>query len=166
MVRKNVIQRKLSKLLGDRKGTAEIVGSVMFLVILLFVFTNVYLWHDSATREMNTVLAEKMNSPITVTVDGAGTGLNVTNNGGFEVGLERLWLVTDSGHYYAELGQFNVRIAAGERIHLLFTTGTANSDGTVKAIMNGDTVLVYYSVDSSVVCKVLTTLGNMAACTF
>jgi hypothetical protein len=158
MVRKNMLQRKLSKLRGDRKGTAEIVGSVMFLVILLFVFTNVYLWHDSATREMNGVLAQKMNTPVSIRVNDVGTGLVVTNNGGFEVGLERLWFVTDSFHVPVELRSLDLRVAAGSEVQLLFGTQTSNS--------NGDVEVWCPVTDEAMVCKILTQLGNMAACTY
>ena len=43
----------LKKLLNNKKGTAEVIGSVMFIVILLFFFTSVYLWHDAAVKDMN-----------------------------------------------------------------------------------------------------------------
>jgi len=185
---KNKVQRKLSKFLGDRRGTAEIVGSVMFLVILLFVFTNVYMWHDSAAREMNGVLAEKMNSPVSIElhkVEGLLVGLNVTNNGGFEVRLSRLWLVnvtssSEKDHIYVDLenstdgGPLNVRVAAGAQIHLRFVGPVEfNDDGSIRADLiradppQDDYVEVYYPVpDHSVRCKILTTLGNMAACTY
>ena len=52
------------RLLRNHKGTAEVIGSVLFIVILLFFFTNVYLWHDAATKEMNDMYVEKLNSPI------------------------------------------------------------------------------------------------------
>ena len=174
------IQRKLfGKLLGDRRGTAEIIGSVMFLVILLFVFTNVYIWHDTASREMNNVISEKMNSP--VSISNMTYGLIVTNNGGFEVRLSRLWLYndTDTGstdHIYVDLESndfqdLNLRIVAGDYIRLLFVGDKTilNDDGSIRAdkdSITGD-ILVWYSVPSSAVrCKILTTLGNMAACRF
>jgi len=158
MVRKNVLQRKMARLLGDRRGTAEIIGSVMFLVILLFVFTNVYLWHDSASREMTGVLAEKMNTPVSIEVNENKTGLVVANNGGFEVGLERLWYVADGFHVPVELGSLNVRVAAGAEVQLLFGAQTFKSDG--------DVVVWRPVTDEVMVCKILTQLGNMAACTY
>ena len=114
------IKRKLSKFRNDRRGTAEIVGSVMFIIILLFAFTNIYLWHDTATREMNGLHAEKLNTPVSISVEG-GT-LVVTNNGGFELRLSRLWLINSAGneHYYVDLehnvmGQsFELRVPIGE----------------------------------------------------
>jgi len=179
MVEKKIHRKLFSKLLTDHKGTAEIVGSVMFLVILLFVFTNVYLWHDNVSREMNGVLAEKMNSPISIS-NVTGTGLNVTNNGGFEVRLSRLWLINvTSGsmtdHIYVDFenssdsGPLNVYIAPGAEIRLLFIGEAVmfNEDLSIMADYADGDVLVYYPVpDHSVRCKILTTLGNMAACTY
>ena len=172
MVAKKLQRKLFGKLLCDSKGTAEIIGSVMFLVILLFAFTNVYLWHDSAAREMNGVLAEKMNSPVSIEVDDElGADLVVTNNGGFEVGLSRLWLITGSGsesdHVYVDLEPLNVRIAAGAKILLIFGYETnlhlyVLPDGTrtVEVEVN------YLVTAPSVMCKILTSLGNMAACTY
>ncbi len=56
----------LKRLIKNRKGTAEVIGTIMFIVILLFFFTNVYLWHDAATKEMNDMYVEKINAPITM----------------------------------------------------------------------------------------------------
>lgn len=63
----------MKKLLRNRSGTAEIVGTVLFLVILFFFFSNVFLWHNQVTREMDQVVADKTNSPVrieTTTVTG------------------------------------------------------------------------------------------------
>ena len=71
------------RLLRNRKGTAEVIGSVLFIVILLFFFTNVYLWHDAATKEMNDLYVEKLNSLIKVNVlSTSPLVLEVTNTGG------------------------------------------------------------------------------------
>ena len=79
----------------NKKGTAEIIGSVMFIIILLFFFTNVYLWHDAAVKEMNDLQVQKINTKIdaTITYDGL---LKVTNNGAMDVSLERLWVIEKS----------------------------------------------------------------------
>ena len=158
------MKQKLSKLRNDRRGTAEIVGSVMFLVILLFAFTNVYMWHDSASREMTGLLAEKLNTPVTITVE-AGH-LIVTNNGGFEVTLSRLWLITDSGHYPANLEPYDLRVAAGKSVTVEFRSGAVNGDGFVSVSVDDDSVLVDYSIHNGDICKILTTLGNMATCEY
>lgn len=178
MVR-NKTRRKLSKLIHDRKGTAEIVGSVMFLVILLFVFTNIYLWHDNATREMNGVLAEKMNTPVSIS-NVTGTGLVVTNNGGFEISLSRLWLVnvtngSPTDHIYVDLEPLNTTVAAGASIQLYFGDSVEfNDDNSIHAdpVVNIDgntNVFVHFPIPESghsIRCKIITTLGNSAACTY
>ena len=175
MAIEKIQKRFFSKLFGNRKGTAEIVGSVLFLVILLFVFTNVYMWHDTASREMSGIMAEKQNTPVSIEVPENGSDLVVTNNGGFEAGLSRLWLVnvTSSDHYYVDLEPFNIRVAAGAEFQLNFTDGDIqfNLDGSVHAELKVDLdgnyyVEVFYPDDQIVVCKVLTTLGNVAACTY
>jgi hypothetical protein len=68
------------KLLKNRAGTAEIVGTVLFLVILFFFFSNVFLWHNQVTQEMERVTADKMNSPVRIeTVVGVGDPVHVEN---------------------------------------------------------------------------------------
>ena len=54
----------MKKLLKKNAGTAEIVGTVLFLVILFFFFSNVFLWHNQVTREMDQIVAEKTNSAV------------------------------------------------------------------------------------------------------
>jgi hypothetical protein len=169
------IKRKLfGRLLSDRRGTAEVIGSVMFILIIFYAFTNFYLWHDSATREMNGVLAEKMNSPVSIYAV-TGMGLNVTNDGGFEVGLSRLWLVnvtsgSSTDHIYVKLDPDSMRVQAGDEINLMFTGGTVwfNDDGSIHAepLEGGDIQIFYPLPDHSVRCKILTTLGNMATVTY
>jgi hypothetical protein len=56
----------LKKLLKNRVGTAEIVGTVLFLVILFFFFSNVFLWHNQVTREVDQVIADKTNSAVRI----------------------------------------------------------------------------------------------------
>jgi hypothetical protein len=66
----------------------------MFIVILLFFFTNVYLWHDAATKEMNQLYIDKINTPIAVSIQ--GQNLNVTNRGGSDTQLVRVWVIVES----------------------------------------------------------------------
>ena len=85
----------IKRLLKNKKGTAEVIGSVMFIVILLFFFTNVYLWHDAAVKEMNDLYVQKINSPIAITVSNPIDNqydLNITNNGGVDATLSWLWV--------------------------------------------------------------------------
>jgi hypothetical protein len=56
----------MKRLLKNRSGTAEIVGTVLFLIILFFFFSNVFLWHNQVTREMDQVVADKTNSPVRI----------------------------------------------------------------------------------------------------
>lgn len=56
----------LRRLRKSRGGTAEIVGTVLFLVILFFFFSNVFLWHNQATQEMDQVIADKTNSAVRI----------------------------------------------------------------------------------------------------
>lgn len=67
----------------------------MFIVILLFFFSNVYLWHDAATKEMNQLYVDRLNTPITVSIIDS-THLNVTNRGGSDTKLSLVWIVIGS----------------------------------------------------------------------
>jgi hypothetical protein len=85
----------IKRLLKNKKGTAEVIGSVMFIVILLFFFTNVYLWHDAAVKEMNDLQVQKVNTKIDATIDNNGV-LTVTNKGAMDVSLAWLWVIERS----------------------------------------------------------------------
>jgi hypothetical protein len=142
--------RKFSRLFNNQRGTAEIVGSIMFLLILLFFFTNVYLWHDVATREMDSVLADRMNSPVSIQIVGSmgpTTRLNVTNKGGVSVALSRLWVIIteDNNHYPIDLEGQNIWVSAGETVDL-------------PPVPN-------VPPEKDVTFKILTVLGNTATCT-
>jgi hypothetical protein len=135
------------RILKNKKGTAEVVGSVMFIIILLFFFTNVYLWHDAATKEMNQVYIDKINTPITVNVQ--GTNLNVTNRGGVDTTLSRVWVVVESSsgsgpdlsHSASEYSQV---VPAGKSVLVPITPAPS-----------GHTLY-----------KIVTTNGNTASCSF
>jgi hypothetical protein len=161
---KSKVSRTLGRLLRCRKGTAEIIGSVMFLLIMMFFFTNVFLWHDNATREMDGVLAEKMNSPISVQVvsmnvtkpPGPDYRLKVTNNGGVGVDLSRLWINVDLDDLGGEdhvAYNFDYWLAAGEAKNFTIPTSWIERDFNEKSI----TTLTFTF-------KVVTTRGNMASC--
>jgi hypothetical protein len=111
----------IKQLLINKKGTAEVIGSVMFIVILLFFFTNVYLWHDAATKEMNDLYVQKLNSPIvaSVTYENGHYILTITNRGGIDATLSSLWVAEQlSGHPDVNHSNFNnvnnVVVAAGD----------------------------------------------------
>jgi hypothetical protein len=134
----------LKNFLKNRKGTAEVIGSVMFIVILLFFFTNVYLWHDAATKEMNDLYVEKINSPITLEVVSANPlTLNVTNKGGVGATLTRVWV--------------DNKTLTGFSDHIYLSDN--------KYIEPGGSVVVYfnnYVPANPVAIKVITTVGNSA----
>lgn len=122
-----VVKNMFKKMIRNRKGTAEVIGSIMFIVILLFFFTNVYLWHDSATKEMNDLYVEKVNSPITVTIQSTSPfKLDVTNVGGEAATLSRLWIdekstvsgVPDTNHFSIDLQSKIVRPGTSLEIDL------------------------------------------------
>src|SRR5665647_1646777 len=127
----------IKRLLKNKKGTAEVVGSVMFIVILLFFFTNVYLWHDAATKEMNDLYVQKINSPITISVMSNNPNLlNVTNKGGVDARLSILWVDVASANAgnpdrfngYYNLTQLNTVVLAGSSIQVTWSDAT-NSYG-------------------------------------
>jgi hypothetical protein len=123
----------------------------MFLLILLFFFTNVYLWHDRASQEMDNVRAGRMNSPVSIRVvndnlteTGGVIPLEVTNDGGVEAVLSRLWITTVDVHSYTDLETGpEIWVAAGE---------------TKKF-----TIHDYYP-GFKITFKIITTSGNTAAC--
>jgi archaellum component FlaF (FlaF/FlaG flagellin family) len=176
MVVRRDVRKALRRLLCSRTGTAEIIGSVMFLLIMMFFFTNVFLWHDNATREMDTVLSDKMNSQVSIqvvnmSVTDSDFRLNVTNNGGVGVVLSRLWIIDDSGHhYYADLEKEQpIWVYPGEAKELNLTGPTLPGDDpefSLKVDFVGKTPIIYYFPQEGqlIYFKILTTLGNMAAC--
>lgn len=128
------------KLVKNRRGTAEVIGSVMFIVILLFFFTNVYLWHDAATKEMNQLYVDKINT--SVRIDGYSAGqLTVINTGGMDTRISRVWVISGSGpatvHAYTDP---NTLVPAGKQASIPVLSVPAGS----------------------VLFKVVTTTGNIA----
>jgi hypothetical protein len=153
----------IRQLLKNKKGTAEVIGSVMFIIILLFFFTNVYLWHDAATKEMNDLYVQKINSPITISVMSSPYDLNVTNKGGVDAKLSRLWVDVESAaannpdqfHGYFDFTEQNIVVRAGASIQI--TWGALNKlDESYLPYtpQPGDTLQL----------KMVTTVGNPAAC--
>jgi hypothetical protein len=56
-----------TKILKSRRGVATIIGSILSIVILLFFFSNVFLWYNGVSRQMSLVMADKLNSQIELT---------------------------------------------------------------------------------------------------
>jgi len=122
----------------------------MFVMILVFFFTNVYLWHDAATKQMDNMYVQKMNTPITISLMNDNTQLNVTNRGGEDTTLTMLWIDSGTGpgqtHTYVNLTCVvpNV-VPAGSTIPLNLPSSPPSQE---------------------IVFTVITTLGNSASCTY
>ncbi len=168
-------QKGKLRLTRNRRGTAEIVGTVLFLVILLFFFANVFLWNNQVNSEAEQVKWRKMNSPVRIEVADAGSPFvfEVTNLGGVDTALSRLWIVnsTDTGnekdHVYADLEPLNVWVAAGSTRRLTLDSETIlNEDGSVNATLSNSEITIHYAPPpgQTVIFKILTKLGNTAAC--
>ena len=56
-----------TKIFKNRRGVATIIGSILSIVILLFFFSNVFLWYNGVSSQMNLVMTEKLNSQIELT---------------------------------------------------------------------------------------------------
>lgn len=85
------------KFIKNKKGVAEVIGTIMAILILLFFFANVYLFNDVATKQMDSMYNQKMNSLITVSLSPDNSSLIVTNTGGEDTALTMLWLDSGSG---------------------------------------------------------------------
>jgi hypothetical protein len=146
----------MKNLLQNKKGTAEVIGTVMFIVILLFFFTNVYLWHDAATKEMNELQVRNMNAGMEVNyLDGSAT---ITAKGS-DVFLSRIWIITTNNqHFYANLENLNIHLVPGNTVPISLASIQTLADGSIKAEGNADGIRIYY--DSNILkISVLNTLG-------
>lgn len=147
----------MKRFIKNRKGTAEVIGSIMFIVILLFFFTNVYLWHDAATKDANELYVKKMNAGMEINYDNGN--LTVTARGS-DVVLSRLWIATSNSHLYADLERLNVHMLAGKSITIMYTSIIFNEDGSIKAELSQDnTILVHYPSQDIVKLSLINTLG-------
>ena len=153
----------IRRLLKNKKGTAEVIGSVLFIIILLYFFTNVYLWHDAATKDMNDLYVQKINSPITISVISNNRfQLNITNRGGADAKLSILWVdvasttagSSDQFHGYVDLTQYNYVVSSGSSLSVSWDGSSSNKDGGHYNYQSGDILQL----------KMVTTVGNTAAC--
>ena len=139
----------MNRKLGERRGTAEIVGTLLFLVILFFILSNVFLWHDNVSNQMDSLMGDKMNSRVELTNNGGDLWANAT--GGKDVRLIRIWITNATLHMHINLENDTspgILILAGSsaKITTLITTFMDNYNYTAG----------YYFV------KILTNLGNTA----
>jgi hypothetical protein len=171
MVNHNKTPKFLRRFILNRKGTAEVIGSVLFIMILLFAFTNIYLWHDNATKTMNNLFSDKLNSQIAVrwelTQAGVETNtLVVTNGGGVGTSISRLWIVRGgSDHLYAHFENaqgVGLILPPGGTIKLELSGSDYTSP--IDFTTSGGITHVSYTPNKAVdTFTVLTTLGNMAS---
>jgi hypothetical protein len=124
----------------------------MLVMILLFFFTNVYVWHDTAVKQANQLYVKQLSYSFKIQQD--TTGINITADGGSDIYLSRLWIIdsTNPTHLYANLtNQQSVYIKAGNTINIIFDGSTVMADTTgVMADMQGDNVRVHYQLQSDV----------------
>ena len=161
----------LRRFLKDQRGASEIVGTVLFLVILFFFFSNVFLWHNQITSQMDQVVADRMNSGIRMDVSSNETDiwLTVDNVGGLDVSLSRLWIITNVTHLYADFGLDQVHVGAGRQLNISISNVTGPvSDGRVYVFDDSDPIVVQYQppINYTVVFRMITKRANNAACSF
>jgi|GEM_PF-841396 hypothetical protein len=155
----------LEHFLMDRKGTAEVIGTIMLVMILLFFFTNVYVFHDLAVRQSNDLSVKKINAGMEIDYvmdeNNLVTGITVTAKGS-EVILSRLWI----DHVYANLESRNIQLKPGDANAVTFTfdTGAANSDCRGGWFVTFDpqdsnNIIVHYSLPTDPKFVVVNTLG-------
>jgi hypothetical protein len=135
----------------------------------MFFFTNVYLWHDQATREMNDALSIKMNSPVSMATGPQGN-LIVTNNGGIDVALSRLWITSDSFHLFADfesLSEYQPWVTAGSSTEIDFNSSAPQTNALPLAVTWDNArkcAIIQYPVTENFTFKIITANGNSAAC--
>ncbi len=152
----------------DRRGASEIVGTVLFLVILFFFFSNVFLWHDQVTREMDQVVVDRMNSGVRLDafVNDTSVWLEVINVGGLGVTLSRLWIITDDYHWFADFENLtdSIRVEAGLQKRIVLSGPTDINGSKIKVSDDGETVYYDPPLGEVVIFRILTKRANTAAC--
>ena len=161
----------LRRFLKDKRGASEIVGTALFLIILFFFFSNVFLWHNQITSQMDQVVADRMNSGIRMDVSSNDTDiwLTVDNVGGLDVSLSRLWIITNETHLYADFGLDAVYVGAGRQLNITISNVTGPvTDGEVQVFGDLDPIVVQYQppVGYTTVFRMITKRANTAACSF
>ena len=161
----------LRRFLDDRKGASEIVGTALFLIILFFFFSNVFLWHNQITSQMDQVVADRMNSAIRMDAffNDTDIWLVVVNVGGLDVSLSRLWIITDEAHLFADFGLDAVHVGAGRQFNITISNETGSViDGRVDVFLGSDPIEVEYQppVGYTTVFRMITKRANTAACSY
>jgi hypothetical protein len=140
----------------NSKGTAAVIGTTFFMVILFAVFANL-LWYNQATVEMNEHLStnnNKTNSEIQLETvyTPEGLSLRVSSLGSYESKIKGLWIVDDVNDYHDYLSEETLlELVSGS---LIIPAG-GSLDIKISEYSN-------YSFNGSIRYKVLTDLGNIA----
>lgn len=102
--------------------------------------------------------------------------LKVSNLGGIDVRLSRLWITNstettnpEKDHLFADLENLNVWVSAGsQRIITLSDSTEYLPDGSLNCTIENNQIIVYYVPHAGVTVqlKVLTITGNTAACSY
>jgi hypothetical protein len=158
----------LRKLLRNHRGTAEVIGTIMMVMILLFFFTNVYVYHATAVKQMNELNLKKLSAQMDMNY--ADGELNVTAEDA-KVTLARLWIKMDGDHVFADLEQFKIQVMPGDNnyVTIRFSPGNVRDDGYGALFVNaaydgGRTITVYCSLPASPSFTMVNTLGIATSC--
>ena len=159
----------------SRKGTAEIVGTVFFLIILIFVFSNVFLWYNGVSQQVNTVMADRVNSPVDMEVTYEILGvdaLKVSAVGGRDVRLLRIWIIEVNENTHAEINHSYIDfkeqlpnelwVASGSQHYFVLGGQTRPIPG----YQNRTEIDYQIKAGVEVRFKILTDLGNIATASF
>jgi hypothetical protein len=120
---------------------------------------------------MNNVLSAKMNSPVSMTIGSDGT-LVVTNAGGVDVALSRLWIISSSEHLYADLENITNHqpwVDAGFSTQINLNNTAPQTDKSPLSVTWDNTTqsaTVQYAPTGNVTFRIVTTNGNTAACSW
>jgi len=156
------------RIFGNRSGTAEVIGTIMFIVIMLFFFTNVYLWHDAAVKDANQIDVEKVNAGMSISFQTGSLPQITVNATSSEVTLSRLWIDSDSDHVYVDLTSNGnaIQISPGNDQGLVIQFSPNGSELNdqygahyATATVSGNVITVDFPLPSTATLTIVNTLG-------
>jgi len=138
----------------------------MFIMILLFFFTNVYLWHDAATKDADQLYVEKMNAGMSISFDNSSKQV-IVNATSSEITLSMLWINSDSANVHVYANLTNVPVSPGDDNAITITFNKEglpmNQDGAVPWVRHGNTIQIANSLPLNVTFTLVNTLGVMVS---
>ena len=121
-----------TRFIKNKNATAEIIGTVLLIIILIFFFGNVFLYNNEVNRIADEVSSKKRSTHITI--DGISEenpiSFNLTNRGGVNVYLDRLWINNDNEHGYYNLDMWIEIGSSIEKVLNLKNEAFYKPDGT------------------------------------